>query len=408
MKKILTKSLVLAVAIFLSVLFTAPAMVYAQDPVLVDVTITPGYEGIPAIGQTAQFTAWAIYDVGAPVNVTGTATWKTDDSSIATIGVNTGLAIGVETGGTGISATYEGVTGYAFVNVRKPWIGLEIVGLPGEDVSIGLNAYGCSGLAYEYVLKKDGSVYDTDPGTIPPGDPWYKNYYYSPVSEGSYEATFSVGGVVQDTANFSVWEHEAWMDVSPGYSGEETKITLNAENSDGAALYFRIERHIPSDGGYYIETVDEFKSNVVGDTWSYPITYVLEKGSYAAGFALNGRWEAWQEFSVVDRGVPQPPVVEKAAPKAEAAPVETPWVRTMPMTCWQVWVNEDNKFEMVFWYPYRDNNWVKIYDMSGKEVYSIDMPCDNPQFEVSLPNGMYTVKTFNDQPEPLQTFVIGK
>jgi hypothetical protein len=88
---------------------------------------------------------------------------------------------------------------------------------------------------------------------------------------------------------------------------------------------------------------------------------------------------------------------------------EETWVRTMPMTCYQVWINSDNNFEMVFWYPYRDNNWVKIYDMSGKEVYSVDMPLDDPHIIVDLPNGMYTVKTFNVDPAtPIQTFVIGK
>jgi hypothetical protein len=47
-----------------------------------------------------------------------------------------------------------------------------------------------------------------------------------------------------------------------------------------------------------------------------------------------------------------------------------------------VWINEDNKFQFSFIYPYRDNNWVKIYDMSEKEVYSIDMPYDNPNLIV--------------------------
>jgi hypothetical protein len=88
--------------------------------------------------------------------------------------------------------------------------------------------------------------------------------------------------------------------------------------------------------------------------------------------------------------------------------IEPIWVRTQEMTCKQVWINEDNKFQFSFIYPYRDNNWVKIYDMGGKEVFSIDMPYDNPNIIVDLPDGMYTVKTFNDQPEPIQTFIIGK
>jgi hypothetical protein len=84
-------------------------------------------------------------------------------------------------------------------------------------------------------------------------------------------------------------------------------------------------------------------------------------------------------------------------------------IRTSDLVCQRVWVNEKGNFQFVFWYAYRDNNWVKIYDMNGKEVYSINMPYDNPQFEVSLPDGMYTVKTFSiDQTKPIQTFIIGK
>jgi len=47
--------------------------------------------------------------------------------------------------------------------------------------------------------------------------------------------------------------------------------------------------------------------------------------------------------------------------------------------------------------------------MSGKMVLEIDMPYDNPNLIVDLPDGMYTVKTFNiDKVNPIQTFVIGK
>jgi hypothetical protein len=92
----------------------------------------------------------------------------------------------------------------------------------------------------------------------------------------------------------------------------------------------------------------------------------------------------------------------------EAEDEEEVWVRTQEMTCKQVWVNEDNMFQFSFIYPYRDNNWIRIYDMAGNMVYETDMPYDNPNIIVDLPDGMYTVKTFNDQPEPIQTFIIGK
>ena len=85
------------------------------------------------------------------------------------------------------------------------------------------------------------------------------------------------------------------------------------------------------------------------------------------------------------------------------------WIRDRPMTCYRVWINEDNNFQFVFWYPYADNNWVRIYGMDGNMVYEIDMPYDNPNLIVDLPDGMYTVKTFTvGSTEPIQTFVIGK
>ena len=90
--------------------------------------------------------------------------------------------------------------------------------------------------------------------------------------------------------------------------------------------------------------------------------------------------------------------------------VEVPvWIRNVDMTCYQVWINTDNAFEFVFWWEYANNNWVKIYDMSGNEVFSIDMPYGDAHFTADLPDGMYTVKTFhNDMATPLQEFVIGK
>lgn len=88
----------------------------------------------------------------------------------------------------------------------------------------------------------------------------------------------------------------------------------------------------------------------------------------------------------------------------------TPWVRgDRDMVCYQVWVNDDGCFEFVFWYEYKDNNWVKIYDMAGNEVFSVDMAYGDASFEACIADGIYTVKTFHvDMSEPLQEFVIAK
>jgi len=87
---------------------------------------------------------------------------------------------------------------------------------------------------------------------------------------------------------------------------------------------------------------------------------------------------------------------------------EKTWIRNHEMTCFQVWINEDNNFEFVFWWVYANNNWVQIYDMAGNLVWETDFPKNEPHFEVDLPDGMYTVKTFHEYGHILQEFVIGK
>ncbi len=86
---------------------------------------------------------------------------------------------------------------------------------------------------------------------------------------------------------------------------------------------------------------------------------------------------------------------------------EVVWVRTMPMTCWQVWINEDNNFQFIFWYPYKDNNWVRIYDMEDNLVHETDLSINDPNLIVDLPDGFYMVKTFHHD-KLLQEFLIGK
>jgi len=83
-------------------------------------------------------------------------------------------------------------------------------------------------------------------------------------------------------------------------------------------------------------------------------------------------------------------------------------VRTHDMTCWQVYVNEEGNFEFIFWWEYGSSNWVSIYDSQGNLVYRESFPNDEPIVEVDLPDGFYTVKTFHEEGNILQEFVIGK
>ncbi len=93
--------------------------------------------------------------------------------------------------------------------------------------------------------------------------------------------------------------------------------------------------------------------------------------------------------------------------------IEGWWEITRParvneMACYQVNLTEDNKFELVFWYEYANNNWVTIFDTNGNLVYRKDFSYGRPTVVVDLPNGTYTVKTFHEEGKILQEFTIGK
>ena len=88
------------------------------------------------------------------------------------------------------------------------------------------------------------------------------------------------------------------------------------------------------------------------------------------------------------------------------AEVEEP-IRTKALTVWQVNCLDNNQLEFIFLYPYRDNNWLTIYDGQGNEVYREDISYSNPRTVVELPDGMYTVKTFKSEGRIIQEFSIG-
>jgi len=305
MKKILKKSLVLMIAVFLSVLFTAPAMIHADTATVV---ITPEYGEIPALGQTAQFTATAIDGVGGETDVTATATWDIDDPGIATNN-GAGLFTGVSQGGTLVTATYEGVTGGAELFVDRPTMGIS-PGSPDETTDFYLYATACNGLPWELVVTKDGTGVLTTSGTIP-SDEWYGHEVSTILSAGDYTAVFSIDGITQDTRNFSIWGFESSFDISVGYAGETTTFTLNATNSSGKTARFLLVDTGTTEG----TLVYDEEILIDSDDWSYTINQTLSAGDYWAGFWVEDYWAGGYDFSVVARGKPKPPVEEKSAPK---------------------------------------------------------------------------------------------
>ena len=325
MKKILTKSLVLVVAIFLSVLFIAPAMLHAGPGDLVSITVTttqypeyPEYGEIRALGQTVQYTATAHYEGGTPADedVTSTAVWTIGNSAIASVEATKGEFKAKATGDTDVTATIGAVSGNAMLSVSRPGLGVS-VGPPGETTYFNLWAYGCNGLNWSLAVTGGPTAYSSS-GTILLDD-WWVNPNAALLA-GDYIAIFSVEGTVQETRTFSVYGYESSLDVSVGYAGETTTFTLNATNSSGKTADFELSKGTGPDNSEMI--YNENNIPIGNDDWSYSITQTLATGRYWAGYWLDNfaNWGGGYDFYVVNRGVPQPPAVAIAAPVKESGP----------------------------------------------------------------------------------------
>jgi uncharacterized protein YjdB len=94
------------------------ANVTVTSAVLVALNVAPSNQSI-ALGQTLQFTATGVYSDGSQQQLTSSAIWQTNPTSVATINAQGNLTA-VNRGVAQISATYQSVSGNASVTVGAP------------------------------------------------------------------------------------------------------------------------------------------------------------------------------------------------------------------------------------------------------------------------------------------------
>jgi hypothetical protein len=314
MRQKFLKPAILAIVLFVAVLLVAPVSAYANGVTLESIEVEPKDSTIYALGQTQQFTATGTYSDDTTANITDSVTWSSTNTSVVTIDAN-GLATGVSEGwGVAIIATKSGVSGGAGLSVQRGDLWADIQN-PGEESYFNIWAENCSGLSWSLVINKNSTNIYSASGTIP-SDEWSHGVSYTLLpEEGDYTATLFIGGTVQEVLSFTLWAHEASMDIDVGYAEETTKFTLNATNSSGVEAYFVLWRHV-IEGDYY-ELDYEESINIDSDDWSYSISRTLPEGDYGADF-WNGKYrEDEYYFSVVARGKPKPEPVEKEEPKKE-------------------------------------------------------------------------------------------
>jgi hypothetical protein len=237
------------------------------------------------------------------------------------------------------------------------------------------------------------------------------------VQNGSFEtAPFAAGGHWNYQGNASWFEIPQFIMLHSGSSYAQIWQSINLSGCNALNLSFDFTRE-SNKGELYVEIklykdgsplpsyfASEYIENLSTGRLSYEYnTQALDFNSVIITIGVsNSTLNPGIGVAYIDN------VELTSGALSTSLETESAWVRDTQMKCKQVWINSDGDFQFSFIYPYADNNWVKIYDMAGNLVYKADMPYDNPNIIVDLPDGMYAVKTFNDQPEPIQEFVIGK
>jgi trimeric autotransporter adhesin len=100
--------------------FTAPTAVTVVTAVLESIAVTPP-DVVVIPTSTQAFTATGTYSDGTTANLTGSATWTSSNTSVATVGASTGIATATSTPGVAvISATSGAITGGTAFIVSVP------------------------------------------------------------------------------------------------------------------------------------------------------------------------------------------------------------------------------------------------------------------------------------------------
>jgi uncharacterized protein YjdB len=118
---------------------SATAEVAVTAAALQTVTVSPTSARVPA-GYQLRFTATGTYTDGSTHDVTSSADWASSDTAIATvvaIGASAGTATGVAPGTVTVTATLDGVSGSATLNVASARLTSIAVEPPTFTVAVG-------------------------------------------------------------------------------------------------------------------------------------------------------------------------------------------------------------------------------------------------------------------------------
>tara|TARA_R110002124_G_scaffold22961_2_gene85634 strand:- start:4954 stop:7593 length:2640 start_codon:yes stop_codon:yes gene_type:complete len=136
-----------------SAALSATTTVTVTDTTLTSIAVTPGNQTIVK-GSNKQLTATGTYSDGSLANITASVTWSSADTLVATVN-NSGLASGIETGSSLISASSGALSGSTNLTITGAALNSIVVSPTNLSLVKGMNKQFAATATYS-----DGSVAD--------------------------------------------------------------------------------------------------------------------------------------------------------------------------------------------------------------------------------------------------------
>ncbi len=207
---------------------------------LVSIAITPANPNI-AVGTTQQFTATGTYSDGSTADLTASCMWLSSTIAVATIDDETGLATGIASGSSLITASYSAVTGSTTLTVGTTASGKIAFVSTRDDVS-EVYVMNADGSGQTRVTSHGGSSWmdrDDTPLWSPDGSQivftsWRSglNQLWMVNSDGTGEAALTVASGATDWNDQAAWSPNGNMIAFTSYrTGATQTYTMNPDGT---------------------------------------------------------------------------------------------------------------------------------------------------------------------------------